>query len=322
MGSSPLTRGKQSGELASVELRRLIPAHAGKTSRRARRRARSAAHPRSRGENGRIQRRCAAHSGSSPLTRGKPTNLRWQVPQMGLIPAHAGKTTAWERRLVMLRAHPRSRGENSIVRPLRGAARGSSPLTRGKQSLTYWVAARRGLIPAHAGKTASSSMVRRIIGAHPRSRGENVAVAVLITCMVGSSPLTRGKQSRWKRAQRLQGLIPAHAGKTPQKYPHREMSRAHPRSRGENATPAKLRVFLNGSSPLTRGKRVVDVAPARAQGLIPAHAGKTLSAHQFLVPSWAHPRSRGENAAGLVQDEGLPGLIPAHAGKTSRPNWR
>ena len=50
-GSSPLTRGKPSRQLADLARQRLIPAHAGKT-RKARTRCRPrTAHPRSRGEN-------------------------------------------------------------------------------------------------------------------------------------------------------------------------------------------------------------------------------------------------------------------------------
>ena len=51
-GSSPLTRGKLSRVTTCDSHKRLIPAHAGKTTANTRMRSRSAAHPRSRGENG------------------------------------------------------------------------------------------------------------------------------------------------------------------------------------------------------------------------------------------------------------------------------
>ena len=50
-GSSPLTRGKPRRDRRDPDPRRLIPAHAGKTSRRACRSPPIWAHPRSRGEN-------------------------------------------------------------------------------------------------------------------------------------------------------------------------------------------------------------------------------------------------------------------------------
>ena len=58
------------------------------------------------------------------------------VKRIGLIPAHAGKTPS--------------------TGACRGRWRGSSPLTRGKQSLETNGQYRPGLIPAHAGKTRCS----------------------------------------------------------------------------------------------------------------------------------------------------------------------
>ena len=51
----------------------------------------------------------------------------------------------------------------------------------------------RGLIPAHAGKTRAASRVCIVIGAHPRSRGENRRRRSRLATLPGSSPLTRGK---------------------------------------------------------------------------------------------------------------------------------
>ena len=70
-GSSPLTRGKQRPSASTLEIQRLIPAHAGKTVTRARCCTIGPAHPRSRGENAPATTRIARPGGSSPLTRGK-----------------------------------------------------------------------------------------------------------------------------------------------------------------------------------------------------------------------------------------------------------
>ena len=50
------------------------------------------AHPRSRGENSKLQAALNREAGSSPLTRGKPTHRTVPAYHLGLIPAHAGKT--------------------------------------------------------------------------------------------------------------------------------------------------------------------------------------------------------------------------------------
>ena len=50
--------------------------------------------------------------------------------------------------------------------------------------------------------------------AHPRSRGENEALAASDATDKGSSPLTRGKLGDGYPRPWRAGLIPAHAGKT------------------------------------------------------------------------------------------------------------
>ena len=72
----------------------------------------------------------------------------------------------------------------------------------------------------------------------------------------GSSPLTRGKHARDVGGAILQGLIPAHAGKTEVRGACSLPMTAHPRSRGENTKKADRSKIHRGSSPLTRGKRM------------------------------------------------------------------
>ena len=134
----------------------------------------------------------------------------------------------------------------------------------------------------------------------------------------------------------IHGLIPAHAGKTGPPAPLSSHRRDHPRSRGENSMVTVTRAGSMGSSPLTRGKLGCREARSRAVGLIPAHAGKTVSSRRKASSGRAHPRSRGENVEAddivWLRDGSSPltrgkrdaraeflvggGLIPAHAGKT------
>ena len=172
-GSSPLTRGKPRGHRRPEADEGLIPAHAGKTRRCPARPASTWAHPRSRGEN-----HCSGSgedhvAGSSPLTRGKRDLRRIEREAIGLIPAHAGKTSRSSPSSQASRAHPRSRGEN--IKSAVGSVIdwGSSPLTRGKPVQGCVENSLGGLIPAHAGKTRSNQRKRTTAGAHPRSRGEN-----------------------------------------------------------------------------------------------------------------------------------------------------
>ena len=193
------------------------------------------------------------------------------------------------------RAHPRSRGENFQAELEMIQDRGSSPLTRGKRGRTPAPRVGDRLIPAHAGKTASASAGSFRRAAHPRSRGENSRRPHKRTMLRGSSPLTRGKPGSRPGLAGRRGLIPAHAGKTLTQAPDELEAEAHPRSRGENFSAAMSSRCLQGSSPLTRGKRSCLPRTARTRGLIPAHAGKTARGGRVWRSFWAHPRSRGEN---------------------------
>ena len=113
LGSSPLTRGKPLTRPLSPARQGLIPAHAGKTCSRRRRGWSRGAHPRSRGENWVWACPTRWTRGSSPLTRGKQERERVQPLADGLIPAHTEKTRPATCRALDIRAHPRSRRENT-----------------------------------------------------------------------------------------------------------------------------------------------------------------------------------------------------------------
>ena len=274
----------------------LIPAHAGKTSRRLSSRSPATAHPRSRGENGYFSLISSASAGSSPLTRGKHRRPEGHVCGRRLIPAHAGKTPSSPMTPGAMPAHPRSRGENfsHVIRMSPSA--GSSPLTRGKLAVDRRNSHRGGLIPAHAGKTTLTRQRPWRSWAHPRSRGENSDRLLMMYTRAGSSPLTRGKRSYSCEGLLAPGLIPAHAGKTLGRRPTTPARRAHPRSRGENTPEDRARLRIQGSSPLTRGKPRIARVARLPGGLIPAHAGKTQELAAERAAITAHPRSRGENA--------------------------
>ena len=182
-----------------------------------RRRSSHRAHPRSRGENAPHAVPVEFGHGSSPLTRGKLVEGARLFDVVGLIPAHAGKTSRATRHAVSLSAHPRSRGENAYV--------------TGADNLCSW------LIPAHAGKTISEHANSDPAQAHPRSRGENLMPLTNPSISDGSSPLTRGKRGYRDDRGVHPRLIPAHAGKTLASLLSLLSRGAHPRSRGENVPP-------------------------------------------------------------------------------------
>ena len=112
-----------------------------------------------------------------------------------------------------------------------------------------------GLIPACAGKTPLVGFGCIPRWAHPRVCGENSPVDGFGVWDEGSSPRVRGKQDLPTVADMLGGLIPACAGKTPQRKTLRQDERAHPRVCGENQDSSILDLTGAGSSPRVRGKR-------------------------------------------------------------------
>ena len=172
-----------------------------------------------------------------------------------------------------------------------------------------------GSSPLTRGKPATPRPLSRSARAHPRSRGENTDDAVMRLSVYGSSPLTRGKQGRGRSRIRSVGLIPAHAGKTHRYDINEREGAAHPRSRGENRRDGEGTPLSQGSSPLTRGKLCHLGYHQRPGGLIPAHAGKTVSGVRPASSLRAHPRSRGENGCPAAGPPPMRGSSPLTRGK-------
>ena len=319
-GSSPLMRGKRRRRRPVDPPHGLIPAHAGKTPSFMASAKGWRAHPRSHGENIFVALYENNETGSSPLMRGKLTPEILRIRRDRLIPTNARKTATHRPGTRNGRAHSRSRGDNFWILPLAPGIAGSSPLTRGKRILGQGDTLSDGLIPAHAGKTLSSSPPGVKARAHPRSRGENFQIGMPRSASWGSSPLTRGKLGDRPLADRESGLIPAHTGKTTNRGARTTGTRAHPRSRGENGTALTAAINPTGSSPLTRGKPCREGTPCVPEGLIPTHEGKTLSGRSWLASRPTHPRSRGENTGWLSEGGHHYGSSPLTRGKraTSR----
>ena len=169
----PRTRGVYVNRLFAVSARfGIIPAHAGFTTGRLRTRFLSLDHPRTRGVYQYWPVRAMAAVGSSPHTRG-------------LLPApgtthHQGQD------------HPRTRGVYNFAWEMIASAGGSSPHTRGLQAETVVATPTTGIIPAHAGFTASPWWPRPPTRDHPRTRGVYVHSAEPDGDFEGSSPHTRG----------------------------------------------------------------------------------------------------------------------------------
>ena len=157
VGSSPLARGTRITDIRHARNGRFIPARAGNTRGRCRRRRAAPVHPRSRGEHRRTGRRRRRENGSSPLARGTREPRRRAGPRLRFIPARAGNTTSTGRRLPKGPVHPRSRGEHITPAQIRAVKSGSSPLARGTRRRGRRQRRQGRFIPARAGNTSPST---------------------------------------------------------------------------------------------------------------------------------------------------------------------
>ena len=112
----------------------------------------------------------------------------------GIIPAHAGNTTAAAKPNTCDRDHPRACGEHP---------------SEASEAL-----ARLGIIPAHAGNTVRQLADDMGYGDHPRACGEHSGREFGGAEDQGSSPRMRGTLVPVSDEVRRIGIIPAHAGNT------------------------------------------------------------------------------------------------------------
>ena len=192
-------------------------------------------------------------------------------------------------------------------------------------------------IPAYAGKTSVSIMMRHVPREHPRVCGENTHSQDQRKEKKGTSPRMRGKRAQSRSYAYSIGNIPAYAGKTPAPASATAATKEHPRVCGENLPSDKIQEAFTGTSPRMRGKRSNPACLRTNSGNIPAYAGKTHGLPALSPYLAEHPRVCGENFDSRLERVNREGTsprmrgkpapsasssppnrnIPAHAGKTA-----
>ena len=213
-GSSPLARGLLLIAAVVCVVIGIIPARAGFTHRRHRRRRRPRDHPRSRGVYRRRSSTPGSGGGSSPLARGLHYQVVDWVTDERIIPARAGFTPvhgACERAHA---DHPRSRGVYPPPTVTAAVTVGSSPLARGLPPGSADDRSGIRIIPARAGFTSPSAGRPAPPTDHPRSRGVYWSRPTPPRRIRGSSPLARGLLADLSGGLGGGGIIPARAGFT------------------------------------------------------------------------------------------------------------
>ena len=295
VGSSPRMRGKLICRFCRRCRMRIIPAHAGQTTRTTSCPARYPDHPRACGANlGKIGSLFGSF-GSSPRMRGKRRPRPCPRTPVRIIPAHAGQTSGSRWGLDGNADHPRACGANAPVHVAARDPAGSSPRMRGKPVRSRRLRARRRIIPAHAGQTNSVPAKRSSHADHPRACGANGQQFLTNLGTFGSSPRMRGKPRLERDDSRTRRIIPAHAGQTSRTPTPTPTVSDHPRACGANAAAGRIRTLRRGSSPRMRGKQGGRRKLEREIRTIPAHAGQTTGTTRFREGFPDHPRACGAN---------------------------
>ena len=232
-------------------------------------------HPRVCGEHIIAPVAAALAAGSSPRMRGTLA-VRDRAPMVeGIIPAYAGNTPFFSGFDEIPGDHPRVCGEHTDSAGRSGASTGSSPRMRGtrdnRHRRWYWL----GIIPAYAGNTRLSDLMKVREGDHPRVCGEHIDSENRVMFNPGSSPRMRGTRGLSLSATADFRIIPAYAGNTIPLRRFSRLDRDHPRVCGEHRTRSHASLYEAGSSPRMRGTRLVKNTGTRAAGIIPAYAGNT-----------------------------------------------
>ena len=131
-------------------------------------------------------------TGITPLARGIQSDLLHDFWILGITPACAGNTSLTYFFCLLLRDHPRLRGEYNKSEVIGFELGGSPPLARGIPICPREIFSCTGITPACAGNTTGACGCTGACGDHPRLRGEYSQKNLSSAPYTGSPPLARG----------------------------------------------------------------------------------------------------------------------------------
>ena len=143
-------------------------------------------------------------------------------------------------------------------------------------------------------------------------------VRAIPTAPSGPPPLARGERGGRRRRRPAAGTTPARAGRTSSSSPPPPRRTDHPRSRGENKEMNGFVKVMTGPPPLARGERGRLRIHRRRCRTTPARAGRTDGGAMMESAEADHPRSRGENGAGVPASRAARGPPPPARGEPLR----
>ena len=234
-GLSPRVRGNRPWSSRPLLRWRSIPACAGKPPVSGGGASALAVYPRVCGETVESRHSVSPLSGLSPRVRGNHRTSRRSVPEGRSIPACAGKPSACAAKRVVGKVYPRVCGETGEPMLSAGTTKGLSPRVRGNPRTGRRRRRAAGSIPACAGKPSATRRWRCGCRVYPRVCGETEREPCLTMIGRGLSPRVRGNLLTDGDRLRIEGSIPACAGKPTAVMCLMASSGVYPRVCGETA---------------------------------------------------------------------------------------
>ncbi len=151
-------------------------------------------YPRACGETFHCVSQRAIVAGLSPRLRGNLGERGVELPDLGTIPAPAGKPRPEAVRVPILGDYPRACGETVDVEPGITRPPGLSPRLRGNHTQMSYGVELIGTIPAPAGKPLTGRNLHRLGGDYPRACGETWIASASSVDVPGLSPRLRGNR--------------------------------------------------------------------------------------------------------------------------------
>ena len=172
LGSPPRMRGEEVLGRWCVTSSRITPAHAGRSHGTSELSDVLRDHPRACGEKLFLKPIPRTGQGSPPRMRGEDGVDINHIWQLGITPAHAGRSGNLKRGKNHEKDHPRACGEKNSTHPQSRNQRGSPPRMRGEGGRRSTMPIRDRITPAHAGRRSGQAVHAYAARDHPRACGE------------------------------------------------------------------------------------------------------------------------------------------------------
>ena len=255
------------------------------------------AHPHTRGDDAYVIAFSYAASGSPPHAWGRRGGQATCRAGQGLTPTRVGTTLTRRVGRRRTRAHPHTRGDDRRARPAARVVR---------------------LTPTRVGTTRWRATSSYRASAHPHTRGDDTRHVQLAGRDGGSPPHAWGRPRDRVRSIGRNGLTPTRVGTTMLRRSRKRLRRAHPHTRGDDATASAAVPSDRGSPPHAWGRPFSTPAGNYRRGLTPTRVGTTIRPRDVWVASGAHPHTRGDDDFCKPLHRGHAGS-PPHA--WGRPIW-